>query len=262
MKKKLAIFDMDGTVYLGNHLIDGSKDTFDYLIKNNINYVFVTNNSSHDIKAYENKMKKLGIPCNSTNFYSSAEVTRKYLLEKNIKTIYVLGNKCLKDLLTDFMIVDHYDSSIKIDAVVAGFDTELVYDDLKVACLYLQTQDCLFLATNGDFRCPIEDGLFIPDCGGMCEWIRLCTGKTVQVLGKPAPNIINDMLERFNVKKEETIALGDRLYTDIEAANNAGVDSVAVLSGECTLEDIKAYKSKPKYILNSIKELPSLLNKI
>lgn len=261
--KKLILLDMDGTIYLGEQLFVGVKETFQYFKNHNIDFVFLTNNSSHDLEFYEAKIKRMGIDCTKENFYSSIEVSIESLKEVNAKKIYVLGNKCLKNKLKEhFELVDKYEKEVKIDAVVCGFNTELVYEDLKDACLYLETTDCAFYATNGDYRCPIEDGLYIPDCGGMIEWMRLCTGKKATVLGKPAPNIINQLIKKYNVKKEEVICIGDRLYTDIQVAINAGIDSVCVLSGESTLEDINQYPNKPTYILDSIKELPELLEKI
>ena len=264
MKKKLIIFDMDGTIYLGKNLFDGVLSTFDYLNKNNIEYVFFTNNSSHDLEFYFNKIKNFGIKCDlKHNFYSSTEVTISYLLSKNVKKIFVIGNKCLKDKLKPyFELIDKYDKDIKLDALVAGFSTELVYQELKDASLYLQTQDVEFIATNGDYRCPIEDGLYIPDCGGMCEWLYRCTNKKATVMGKPNPEIIDYLAKEFNVSKNEILVVGDRLYTDILVGVNAKVDTLCVLSGESSLEDVKNYPHQPTYILDSIKDLPGLLEKI
>ena len=263
MQKKLIIFDMDGTVYLGKDLFDGVKETFKYLDDHNIDFVFFTNNSSHDLEFYHQKMMNFGIGCDlKKNFYSSTEVTIAHLLKIGVKDIYVIGNKCLKDkLVKHFKIIQEYNPNQKIDAVIAGFSTELTYKELQDGCLYLQTNDCLFIATNGDFRCPIEDGLYIPDCGGMCEWIYRCTGKKATVMGKPNPEIITYLAEQFNVSLDEVLVVGDRLYTDIQVAINANVDSLAVLSGESSLEDINNYPQKPTFILDSIKNLPELLEK-
>ena len=263
MRKKLILLDMDGTIYLGNQLFDGVKETFEYFKKNNIEFVFLTNNSSHDLEFYEEKMHRMGIECDTHNFYSSIEVSIECLKEVKAKDIYVLGNQCLKNKLKKhFNLIDKYEENRHIDAVVCGFNTELVYEDLKDACLYLQTTDCAFYATNGDYRCPIEDGLYIPDCGGMIEWMRLCTNKTATVLGKPSPTIVYQLMDKFKVNREEVICVGDRLYTDIQVGVNAKIDSVCVLTGESTLEDIKAYQSKPTYILDSIKDLPDLLESL
>ena len=264
MKKKLIIFDMDGTIYLGKDLFDGVLETFKYLNDNNIEYVFFTNNSSHDLEFYHQKISNFGIKCElKHNFYSSTEVTISHLLDKGVKKIFVIGNKCLKDKLAPhFEIISKYEKNTRIDAVIAGFSTELVYQELKDACLYLQTQDIELIATNGDYRCPIEDGLYIPDCGGMCEWIYRCTGKKATVMGKPNPEIISYLAKQFNVNKDEILVVGDRLYTDILVGVNAKVETLCVLSGESSLEDVKNYEHQPTYMLDSIKELPNLLKHI
>lgn len=255
---------MDGTIYLGKNLLPGVKQAFQYLYDHNIDYVFFTNNSSHDLEFYFDKVSNFGIRCDLVhNFYSSTEVTIAYLHKKGVKKIFVIGNECLKKKLDPhFNIITKYDPKIKIDAVVCGFSTELVYQELKDACLYLQTQDIEFIATNGDYRCPIEDGLYIPDCGGMCEWMRLCTGKTATVMGKPNPEIIDYLADQFGVKKEEVLVVGDRLYTDILVGINAKVDTLCVLSGESSIEDIEKYEHKPSYVLDSIKDLPEILEEI
>ena len=255
---------MDGTIYLGKNLIDGSLETFQALKKDNVEYVFFTNNSSHDLDFYFDKIKNFGIECDrEKNFYSSTEVAISYLKEKGLKRLFVIGNKSLKDKIAkDFEIVKNYSENTEIDGVLAGFSTELVYQELRDACLFLQTRDIPFIATNGDYRCPIEDGLYIPDCGGMIEWMRLCTNKKARVMGKPDPEVIYTLAKKFNVELKDILVVGDRIYTDILVGVNANVDSVMVLSGETKLEDLKNYDYKPTYILNSIKELPDLLKKI
>ena len=262
MKKKLIIFDMDGTLYLGNDLFDGVLSLFKYLKEKKIDYVFFTNNSSHDLDFYYKKMKSFNIPCTlEDNFYSSSEITISYLLKKDVKTIFPICNKSLINKLgRHFTIVDRYDENIKINAVVAGFYTELVYEKLKDACLYLENQDPLFIATNGDYRCPIENKNYIPDCGGMIEWIKMTTGKTAEVMGKPNPEVINYFLDKYHLKKEDILVVGDRLYTDIKVGVNANVDTLCVLSGECDMNDINNYPDKPTYIKDSVVDLIKMLD--
>ena len=259
MTKKLICLDMDGTVYLGEHLFKGAKETFEYFKQNDISFVFLTNNSSHSLPFYVEKIKRMGIDCNEDNFYSSIETTIKYLKSKSIKTIYVLGVKTFKDeLKKHFDVFKKYDENHIPEVVLASFDTELVYDELKAACLYIQ-KGSDFIATNMDYRCPIEDGLYIPDCGGLCKWITMCTGKEPLFLGKPEPTMIYQVMEKFGATKEETMMVGDRYYTDIVAGINAGVDTVAVLSGETTLEEFNKANKKPTYIIDSIADLIALL---
>lgn len=255
---------MDGTIYLGKDLIDGSLECFDELNKNHVEYVFFTNNSSHDLDFYYEKIKNFGIKCDrDKNFYSSTEVAISYLKSLGLKRLFVVGNKSLKDKLSkDFEIIANYSENTKIDGVLAGFSTELVYQELRDACLFLQTQDVPFIATNGDYRCPIENGLYIPDCGGMIEWMRLATNKKARVMGKPDPEVIYTLAKRFNVNLDEVLVVGDRIYTDVLVGVNAKVDSVMVLSGETSLKDLENYSYRPTYIIDSIKQLPDLLKKI
>ena len=111
MKKKLIIFDMDGTLYLGNDLFDGVKELFEYLKSEGIQYVFFTNNSSHDLEFYYKKMSGFNIPCTlEDNFYSSSEITISYLLKNNVKDIFAIANESLKrKLRKHFNIIDKYE---------------------------------------------------------------------------------------------------------------------------------------------------------
>lgn len=259
MRKKLICLDMDGTVYLGNHLFEGAKETFEYFKQNDISFVFLTNNSSHSLPFYVDKVNGMGIKCDISNFYSSIETTIKYLIDRNIKNIYVLGVKTFKDeLKKHFNVVEKLDLTNVPELVLVSFDTELIYDELKTACLYIQ-KGAEFVATNMDYRCPIEDGLYIPDCGGLCKWITACTNKEPVFLGKPEPTMIYQVMEKFNVSKEETMIVGDRYYTDILSGINAGVDTVAVLTGETTKDEFLNATKKPTYIINSIADLIDLI---
>lgn len=258
MKKKLICFDMDGTVNITNKLIDGAKDTFEYLDENDIKYVFITNNSSKNVKSYIKKMNDLGISCEKENFFTSVELTKIYLKNENIKKICLIGTKDFcEELSKDFEIIDVYEKGL-VDAVVVGFDTELNYEKLRVACKYIE-DGILFLATNPDLRCPIEDNRYIPDCGAICNMIKDTTNLTPKYLGKPNGEMIKLLCDKEKVDIENTMVVGDRLYTDILVGINAGCDSVAVLTGETNIEEINNSVYKPTYVIDSIKELPDLL---
>lgn len=257
--KKLVLLDMDGTVYLGDNLFPCVPTVFDYFEKNKIDFVFITNNSSHDIDFYVKKMNKMGVKCDEHNFYTSIEATIRYLKKLNAKTLYVLGVKSFKEKLAkDFILVNEYNPNKPVDVVLASFDTEVVYEELKIASLYLQ-KGSKFVATNMDFRCPIEDGMYIPDCGGICKLLEMASNVKPLFIGKPAPEMIYQVEEIFNVKPEEVIVVGDRYYTDIMAGINAGVDTLAVLTGETTLKEFNETEKKPTYIRESIADLIEIL---
>ena len=257
--KKLVLLDMDGTVYLGDKLFNSVPRVFDFFNKNNIDYVFLTNNSSHSIEFLKNKMAKMGVKCSEKNFYTSIEATIRYLKNLKIKSLYVLGVGFFKEELSKhFNLVEKLDLNNPVDAVVASFDTEVNYDELKIASLYLQ-KGSKFIATNMDYRCPIEDGLYVPDCGGICKLLEMASNVSPIFIGKPAPEMIYQVMDIYGVKKDEVIMVGDRYYTDIMAGINAGVDTLAVLTGETTKEEFEKSTPKPTYIKNSIEDLINIL---
>ncbi|HHT67199.1 MAG TPA: HAD-IIA family hydrolase [Erysipelotrichaceae bacterium] len=259
-KKKLICLDMDGTIYLGNTLFKGVKETFEYFKKHDISFVFLTNNSSHSLPFYVEKIKGMGIECTIDNFYSSIETTIKYLKDQQVKTLYVLGVKSFKEQLKKYFVLLDENSDEIPEVTLVSFDTELIYEELKAACLYIQ-KGSGFVATNMDHRCPIEDGFYIPDCGGICKCIEMCTDKKPLFLGKPEPEMIYQVMEKFKVSKEETMIVGDRYYTDIVAGLNAGIDTVAVLTGETKKEEFLIQERKPTYIIDSIADLVELFQK-
>ena len=201
----------------------------------------------------------MGLECENKNFYSSIETTIKYLKKINAKRIYVLGVKSFKEKLAkEFELVSDLDLNNPVDVVLGSFDTEVVYDELRIASLYLQ-KGSKFLATNMDYRCPIEDGLYIPDCGGICKLLEMASNVSPTFLGKPAPEMVYQVMELFGVNKEDTILVGDRYYTDIKAGINAGIDTLGVLTGETTKEEFESAEIKPTYIRKSIGDLIEIL---
>ena len=256
--KKLYLFDMDGTVYLGDTLFDGVEELLDGIEKKGANYVFITNNASKSIVDYVKKMHRLGLKkVGEENFYTSVQASVELLKEKHRgELIYVQGTKSLiqEFVQSGLNVTTEYDENAK--AVVVGFDPEFSGEKVYNTCKMLSLHDLPYYATNPDWVCPVEFG-YIPDCGAMCQSIERATGKKPIFIGKPEPTMIYKAMEKFGVKKEEVVVIGDRLYTDIASGNNAGVDTVCVLSGEVTLKEVQSAKGieKPTYLLNSVKDI-------
>ncbi|MBE7082991.1 MAG: HAD-IIA family hydrolase [Clostridiales bacterium] len=253
--KKLYLFDMDGTIYLENSLFDGVKELLSNIELNGGKYVFITNNSSKSVIDYVQKLKKMGLDVETENFFTSTQATIVMLKDKYPnRLIYAQGTKSfIKELKESGIIVtEEFDE--KIDVVVVGFDNELTSEKLRTTCKVLTKLDVPYYATNPDWVCPVDFG-FVPDCGSMCFGIEKATGKMPQFIGKPQPTMINIVCNKFGVTKEDTVVVGDRIYTDIASGVNAGVDTVMVLSGEATLNDYEKSEIKPTFVLNSAKDM-------
>lgn len=256
-KKKLWLFDMDGTIYKDGKLIHGTLDLLKKIENNNGRYVFITNNSSKSVTDYVDYVKKLHIKVNESNFFTSTQATILHI-KKNYKNarIYCQGTKSFFNELqqTGINVTDKVEL---VDVVLIGFDTELTSKKLRSTCEILSTQNVDYIATNPDLACPTWFG-FIPDCGAICNMIASATGKLPQYIGKPNSIMIHEVCNKFGYELKDTVVVGDRLYTDIAAGVNAGVDNICVLTGEATVEQILSSNIKPTYTMSSAYEMTKL----
>lgn len=244
---------MDGTIYLDNDLFEGVTDFLAYIKQIGGKYLFLTNNSSKSVDKYIEKQAKLGIPSTAEDFLTSVDATVLHLQKKNYKKIYAFGTASFKEQLqkAGLPITDKQEEGI--DCLCMAFDTELTFQKLEDACILLN-QGVDYVATNPDWVCPTWYGS-VPDCGSVSEMLYNATERRPLFIGKPQPAMALLAMEKTGFLPEETALIGDRLYTDIACAVNAGIVSIFVLSGEGTMEDVAQSDVKPQYIYPDIKTL-------
>lgn len=245
---KLYLFDMDGTLYLGQRLYDFTKELLQTIRNSGKRYLFVTNNSSKSVEDYILKLKNMGIEACYEDFVTSSQATAYYLSQHHkADKLFVCGTQSLKNelLSSGFTITENPD---EVDCIVMGFDTELTFRKLEIVSKLLCTRDISYIATNGDYVCPTEFGS-VPDCGSVCDMLYNVSGKRPIVIGKPATLIPELAMARMGCKPEETAIIGDRIYTDIRCGISAGALSVLVLSGETTREMLESSDTKPDIVL-------------
>ena len=251
--KKLFLLDMDGTIYLDNDLFDGTTDFLEYVKSVGGRYIFMTNNSSKSVNKYIEKLASLGIESTSDDFLTSTNATVLYLKKKSYKKIYAFGTKSFVSQLEDAKLPVVTTLDDDVDCLCMGFDTELTFQKLEDACILLG-RGVDYIATNPDWVCPTWYG-YVPDCGSVSEMLYNATKRRPKFIGKPQPEMPLLAIEKTGYKKEETVVIGDRLYTDIASGVNAGISSIFVLSGEGTLDDLEKSDVKPEYIYKNIYEL-------
>lgn len=253
-EKKFFLLDMDGTIYLDNDLFDGTLDFLHRVKEKGGRYLFVTNNSSKGSDAYVKKLAKLGIEATEDDFLTSTDATILYLQNKfSGRKFYSMGTESFTSQLRDAGIDVTTELSDDIFGLIISNDTELTFKKLDDACILLG-RGVEYIATNPDWVCPTWYG-YVPDCGSFAEMLKRATGRVPTFIGKPKPEMLLLAMEKFGYTKDETVMVGDRVYTDIASGYNAGVDTVFVLSGEGTREDAESSDTKPTYILENIREL-------
>lgn len=254
----LFLFDMDGTLYLGNRLYDFTKELLATIKSQNKRYLFMTNNSSKSVEDYVKKLRKLGIEATKEDFITSSQATALYLKENCPNDrLYVCGTNSLKAELENygFEITEELD---KVDCIIMGNDTELTFKKLDDISRLLSTRDVKYIATNPDYVCPTEYG-FVPDCGSFCDMIYNATKKRPVFIGKPEPAMPLIAMKMTGFDTYETAVIGDRIYTDIKSGKNAGMKNILVLSGETTPEMLEISADKPDLVIDSAKEILKIL---
>lgn len=258
-EKSVYLLDMDGTIYLGDELIDGAKEFLAKLKEEGKRYIFLTNNSSKSKDIYVEKLNKLGIEASEEEVFTSGEATTMYLKsQKQGARVYLLGTKALEEEFKKAGFILEPNRNKDIDYVVLGFDTTLTYEKLWGACEYI-SEGVEYIATHPDFNCPLANDKFMPDAGAMAAFIEASTGRTPKVIGKPNKEIIESIASKYSLDKEDMVMVGDRLYTDIKTGENAGITSILVYSGETKEEDYKISETRADYVFDSIKDVIELL---
>ena len=253
-EKKLFLLDMDGTIYLDNELFPGTLPFLNYVREIGGRYLFLTNNSSRSVNAYVEKLERLGIDATADDFLTSVNALITHLKQKEpYHLCYAFGTESFREQLraAGISVTDHLEDGI--DCLLVAFDTELTFQKLEDACILLN-RGVDFIATNPDWVCPTWYGS-VPDCGSVCEMLHRATGRRPLVIGKPQPEMAKLAMQATGFAPEETIMIGDRLYTDIASGVNAGIDTAFVLSGEGTREDLAQSEVTPTWVFDDITAL-------
>lgn len=253
--KKYFLFDIDGTLAIDETIYVGSKELIDYIDSIGGRSFYITNNSVKSRKDYMDKFRKWGIRTDADQFVTASYATCIYLKKcYDGKKLFVLGTPSFEEEVRSygFEITDRAEPDVA--CVVVGFDRTLRYEKVEAACELLFRQEVDYIGTNPDYRCPTSYG-FMPDCGGICEMLRVTTDRVPYYVGKPNAEIVTMCMEQVGAKPEEVIVVGDRLYTDIACGINAGVETALVYTGEAKAEDLEGTPFMPNYIFDDIQEL-------
>lgn len=263
------VFDLDGTVYLGDHALPGAVEGITRLRGLGKQTLFVSNKPLEPREVYAAKLTRLGIPTDPEQVITSGHILGRYLArtEPHLR-LYVVGEANLKAELRRHgltVVEELMDQDPKqviaprdIDAVVVAFDRTLDYRKLNTAYQALLS-GARFFATNGDKMCPMPGG-GIPDAGATIAALEYITGRRVEVLaGKPSPLILQEAMNLLGLSPGRCMMVGDRLETDMRMGQQAGMVTAVALTGASRREDVGRMTTPPDFMIESLNELPDLI---
>ncbi len=263
------IFDLDGTVYLGEEALPGSVAGIATLREQGKQVLFVTNKPLEPRAAYAAKLTRLGIPTEPEAVITSAHVLGRHLAQHAADLpLYVIGEAPLRAELRGHglhvleELADQDPTAVidpqSIGAVVVAFDRTLDYRKLNTAYQAL-LRGVPFYATNADNACPMPGGS-IPDAGGTIAALEQMTGRKLELLaGKPSHLTMEIAMAELALPAEQIMMVGDRLETDILMGQQAGMPTAVTLTGVATRAAVAAMAHPPDYVIENLGELPTLL---
>jgi NagD protein len=259
-KIRHVVLDMDGTMYLGSTLFADTLPLLATLSRLGIGRSFVTNNCSRSRPQYAEKLRGLGIESLPEAIWTSAHATLFDLRGElpGVRRLFVLGTPGLCD---EFRAAGFDVVADRPEAVVVGFDDKLTYERLA-QCAYWIAQGLPYLATHPDRVCPTDRPIVLPDCGAICALFESATGRRPdRISGKPNPVMLQSIFAEHGLSPPEVAVVGDRLYTDIRMAREAGAIAVLTLTGETKASDVAAAAeaSRPDIVVANLAEFSSLL---
>ncbi len=254
---KTYIIDLDGTMYSGNKNIDGAKDFIENLQKNDIPYIFLTNNATRTKKQAKEHMLNLGFKnIKEEDFFTSAMASAKYIA-KNFtdRTCFVVGEDGLIEALKEekFEIVEDEPNIKKANFVFIGLDRKGNYLKYSKALHHI-LHGAKLVATNTD-RLLSNNNTFDLGNGSIVALFEYASNKESFKIGKPHTIILDILLSEFSLKKEDLILIGDNLETDIKLGYDSKIETIMVCSGVHTEQDIEKLKIYPTKIIKNLREL-------
>jgi len=249
--KKGFICDMDGVIYHGNKILPGVVQFVEWLQKEEKHFLFLTNSSERSPRELRQKLLRMGLDVGEEHFYTSALATAAFIKSQNpTATAYVIGEAGLINALYESGITMN---DVNPDYVIIGETRNYNYASIEKA-VGLIFNGAKLIGTNSDLTGPSEKGI-IPACRALVSPIELTTGSSAYYLGKPNPLMMKTGLKMLGVSVEDAVIVGDRMDTDIISGIESEIETALVLSGVTTIEGLKQYPYRPKYIFEGVGEI-------
>ncbi|MCO6472908.1 MAG: HAD-IIA family hydrolase [Melioribacteraceae bacterium] len=252
-KYETFIFDLDGTIYLGEKLINGAVELIDRLNSLGKEYIFISNKTTGSVNDYYKFLKRNGLNIEPDSIINSTVVLKKFLVENHFdENFYAIGEKSFINELTNSGLKYSKDPA-EIKIVIITLDRTFDFSKLEIAAKAIEN-GAHFYAANIDDTCPVENGE-IMDAGATISALeKRCHRKLEQHFGKPSEFMIEEIKTRICDPNKTCLLVGDRLETDIAMAERIGVDSALVTTGVKIFGNGNSMP-EPTYKINSVLDI-------
>lgn len=249
-KAKAVLLDLDGTLYRGDRVFPGAPRWVSALKSAGKKVFFLSNNTSRSTREYLPKLYDLGFDISPGEIWGALNASLDYLRTEGLRRLLVIGTDAVRDEFkrAGFALVDE-----NPDAVVLTYDTTFDYQKFVKAHKAL-LGGARFIATHPDLLCPTEDG-FVPDIGCLIAAFQTAGHAEPLIIGKPSATMVKPLLRKFDLRPDECVVVGDRLYTDIRMGVENGLGSLLVLTGESRLPDLEQSPWQPTAVVESVGHL-------
>jgi 4-nitrophenyl phosphatase len=253
------LFDLDGTIYLGDDLLPGAKRLVDELRSRGKAVRFLSNNPTKDPQQYADKLARLGLPTPIEEIVNTTVTMTRWLVENHPDAVVFPISEAPLKRAFEAAGIRMSDDPAEIDIVVASYDRGFSYEKLQIAfdAIWFHKRARL-VGTNPDRFCPFPGGRGEPDCAAVIAAVEACTGTTCEAnLGKPNPAMLHAALKGLDVDMSDCVMVGDRLSTDIRMGLDAGTAAALVLTGETKADDLRtlAPEDVPGIVVDRIDRL-------
>lgn len=249
---KNYLLDMDGVLTKSNKIIPGADKFIKKLIENNIEFLVFTNNPLYTPRDLAHRLNTLGLPIPEKRIFTAAMATAAFLHSQNLNgKAFVIGESGLTSAIHE---IGYIITDINPDYVVLGETNYYNIDEITKA-IRLISNGALFIATNPDNTGMQTEGI-IPACGALAALIQKATGQEPFFVGKPNPLMMRYALNHLNLHSTNTIMVGDRIDTDIIAGILSGLETILVMTGVSSRDDLKKFSYRPTFIFDSIADIP------
>jgi len=245
------IIDMDGVIYHGNKLLPGIPEFLKWLEDSGKKFLFLTNSSERSPRELHEKLMRLGLDVGEEHFYTSALATAGFLAsQKPNGSAFIIGDAGLIHAMYSF---GYTINNVNPDYVVVGDTRNYNFENIRTA-VNLVLRGARLIGANPDISGPVENGI-IPSTKALIAPIEIATGKKAYFVGNPNPLMMRIALKKLMVNREDTIVIGDRMDTDVRCGLESELDTLLVLSGITSREEVNNFPYQPQYILNGIIDL-------